>query len=583
MDRLRDLTKRMGERKLVQWVLAYLAGAWAFAQAFDLVAEQFGWPMYVRQGMTLLLAVGLAGALVIAWYHGEKGRQRVSGPELLALALLFCIAGLLVSRLDAGRETVSVTTIPADSPQPRVRPAVAVLPFANISGDSLDVFFTDGIHEEIILRLSRVGGLDVIARTSVMQYRDRSQGAREIARELNVTALLGGSVRRAGRRVRITAELIAADGEVAVWSDSWERELQPDSLFAVQEQIARSVAAALDAQLTRDEDARLAVRPTHDLQAYDYYLLGRQRWARRSPASLREALSLFEAAIDRDPTYAPARAGIADTWAVLAWYDTVPPATAYPRARDAAFAALELDPDLAEPHATLGLIAHEFDGDWSAAETNFRDAIRLRPNYASAHHWYAILLSNLGRHEEAIEEAERALALDPFSTVVSGDVAGVFWTAGLRDRAIALLDRALDRDSVPPPGVELERAIILLYESLWDRAEISLVRWARLAGYRSPDQAGEIARAARGATATPGALAILGDIENRGAATREDLIPLYALLGDRRSAIEGVERAERGRSPWLVWMGTLPWYDSLRAEPRFRDVLERARLPNGRQ
>jgi TolB-like protein/Tfp pilus assembly protein PilF len=583
MDRLRDLAKRLGERKFVQWALAYLAGAWAFAQAFDLVGEQFGWPMHVRQGMTVLLGVGFVGALVIAWYHGEKGRQRVSGPELLGLALLFGIAGLLVSRLDAGQETVLATTIPADTPPARDRPAVAVLPFANISGDSLDAFFTDGIHEEIILRLSRVGSLDVIARTSVMPYRERSLGARQIARELNVTALLGGSVRRAGRRVRITAELIAAEDEVAVWSDSWERELHPDSLFAVQEQIARSVAAALNAQLTRDEEAHLAVRPTHDLQAYDYYLLGRQRWAGRSTESLREAMSLFEAAIDRDPTYAPARAGIADTWAVLAWYDTVPPATAYPRARAAAFAALELDPDLAEPHATLGLVAHEFDGDWSAAETHFREAIRLRPNYAAAHHWYAILLSNLGRHEEAVEEAERALALDPLSTVVSGDVAGVFWTAGLPDRAIALLDRALDRDSVPPPVVELERAFILLYESVWDRAESSLVRWARLAGYPSPDRAGEIARAASGSAASPDALATLGDIENSGVATREDLIPLYALLGDRRSALEGVERAERGRSPWLVWMGTLPWYDSLRAEPRFRDVLTRARLPNGRQ
>lgn len=576
MGRFRDFLRRARERKLVQWGLAYLAAAWALAEGFELVGSQFGWPIEIRRGITLLLGMGFLVTLVLAWYHGEKGRQRVSGPELMMLAVLCGVAGLLLVRIDGPAERGPDVDLARGG-----RPAVAVLPFENMSGDSIDRFFTDGVHEEIIARLSRLGGLEVIARTSVMPYRDSEKSVREIARDLNVTALLEGSVRRSGSRVRIGAELVQRGGQVA-WSGQWDRELQPDSIFEIQEQIASGVAAALDARLTRSEESRVAVHPTHDLEAYDYYLLGRHRWATRSREGIREAIALFEAAIERDPTYAEAYAGLADAWAVRTWYDTVPPAETYPLARRAARRALELDSELAQAHATLGLIAHEYDWDWARAEDRFRRAIELRPNYAAAHHWYAILLSNLGRHDAAIREGERALALDPLSAVIRGDVAGILWTAGRSSDALTLLDRVLGRESTTPPIIMLEHATILLYESRWEGAETSLERWARVAGYEEPGRARVIARAAAGWVPAAEGLAVLAAIERSAAAEREDLIPLYALLGDRRTALAGVETAHAERSPWLVWMGTLPWYDSLRAEPEFRGLLRQLGLPNGR-
>lgn len=493
MARLRQLVETTKNRKLVQWAIAYLAGAWAFAQAFELVGAQFDWPIRVRQATTILLGVGFFAALVIAWYHGEKGRQRVSGAELIGLALLFGIAGLLVARLDA-RETgdAQVPTTSVASLDARERPAVAVLPFTNLSDDPQDAFFADGIHDEIIVRLSRVSGIDVIARTSVLRYRDRGLSAAEIARELNVGALLEGTVRRSGRRVRIVAELISGAEQTTTWSGDWDRELHPDSIFDVQEEIARSVAAALDATLTNDEERRLATHPTHDLEAY----------------------------------------------------------------------------------ATLGVVAHEFEWNWPRAEANFQRALQLRPNYAAAYHWHAVLLSNLGRHEEALDAGRRALALDPLSTVISADVAGIFWAADSADRAIELLDQAIARDVQPPPIIELERAVILLYESRWDRAATSLAAWARSAAFDDPDAMRGLAAAAAGNGSRDDALATLARVELSGAASREDLIPLYALLGDTPSALDGVERAATTRNPWASgWehcRGTISCATSPVSEPYSR-------------
>lgn len=577
------LVRRVRERKIVQWALAYLAGAWALLEVFELVGAQFGWALELRQGVTVVLGAGFFAVLVVAWYHGERGRQRVGVAEVVLLGALVGATVLLLLRL--GPDDADPGDDPDAAGAPSVvrdRPAVAVLPFRNLSGDSIDRFFTDGIHEEIIARLSAVSGLDVIARTSVMRYRDHGSTAREIARDLNVDALVEGSVRRAGARVRIFAQLVEPETDVARWSGEWDRELRPDSIFEVQETIARGITTALDARLTRDEAERLAMRPTEDLQAYDYYLLGRERWRSRDPRALREALALFEAAVAQDPGYARAHAGMADVWAVMTWYDTVPPAETYPRARRAAERALALEPGLAEAHATLGLIAHEYDLDWDGAEAHLRRAIDLRPNYASAHHWYAILLSNRGRHQEAVRHGGRALDLDPFSTVIAGDVAAILWTAGRNEEALALLDEALTADPEPPPVVEFERATMLLYESRADRAAASLERWARLAGARDPRAIRVVAEAARDPGRTSEALGALAALEREGAADPIDLIPLYALLGDRRTALAAVEEAFTTRSPWLIWMGTLPWYDSLRAEPRFRTVMEDAGLPNGR-
>jgi len=319
---------------------------------------------------------------------------------------------------------------------------IAVLPFANISPDSKDEYFADGMTEELISTISNMSELSVISRTSVMGYKGTSKKIREIGQELEVGSVLEGSVRKAGNKMRISVQLINVGNDKHLWAQSYDREL--DDVFAVQSDIAKRVAEALRIRILPGEEERIQKRPTKDIEAYALYLKGRYQWNKRSEQGLRSAIDFFQKAIGIDPRYALAYSGIADSYAVLAANGHIPKTEGLPKAKKYAVDALEIDDGLAEAHVSFAMALEANDWDWAGSEREFRKAIEINPSYATAHHWYALLLQLLGRFDEALKEVHRAQELDPLSMAINTAVIWVYNTAGQYDKAIECARRWLE-------------------------------------------------------------------------------------------------------------------------------------------
>ncbi len=314
---------------------------------------------------------------------------------------------------------------------PPVRPMLAVLPFENLTGDPEQEYFSDGLTEEMI---SQLGNLDpshlgVIARTSVMHYKNSGEPLDRIGRELGVQYALEGSVRRDSNKVRITAQLIQIKDQSHIWARQYDRDLS--NLLALQAEIAQEIAAQIQLTLgapRRVDTSRQSSLGPQGYEAYDLYLKGRFFWNKRTAQGFQQAIEYFQQAIAKDPNYARAYSGLADSYALLGGYSTTPQTESMPKARAAALKALELDPELAEAHTSLALITENFDYDWDTAEREYRRAIELNPNYATDHHWYAEFLSLQGRFPEALAESARARELDPLSLIIATDRGVILFT-----------------------------------------------------------------------------------------------------------------------------------------------------------
>jgi serine/threonine protein kinase/Tfp pilus assembly protein PilF len=324
------------------------------------------------------------------------------------------------------------------------RPSIAVLPFTNLSADKEQEFFCDGMAEEIINALTHVEGLRVVARTSAFVFKDKCEDIREIGKKLNVETLLEGSVRKAGNRLRISAQLINVADGYHLWSEKYDRDME--DIFAVQDEISLAIVAKLKVRLLGEERAAIMKRHTEDVEAHNFYLQGRYFWNKRTKGGLKKAIEYFKLAAEKDPDYALAYAGLADVYNVLPGYWILSREEAYPKAKEAALRALELDDRLAEAHTSLADVKYNFENDLEGAEQEFKRAMALNPGYATAHHWYSIFLRHMDRFEEAVKEGKHALELDPLSPVLN------FYLAGLKERlwdwagAEELCKRCLDID-----------------------------------------------------------------------------------------------------------------------------------------
>jgi TolB-like protein len=326
---------------------------------------------------------------------------------------------------------------------------LAVLPFDNLTGDPGQDYFSDGLTEEMIAQLGRTDPqrLGVIGRTSVMHYQHKRESLEQIGRALGVHYVLEGSVRRDAGRVRISAQLIQLRDQTHVWARQYDRELS--NLLALQDDIAREIAGEILPALgdpKPSEGGRRTTSSPKTYAAYDLYLRARYFWNKRTGQGFQQAVAHFQQAIDSDPSYPRAYAGLADSYALMSSYSLAPATQLIPRARAAAIRALELDEGLAEAHTSLALIALNYDWDWQAAESGYRRAIQLDPNYATAHHWYAELLAFQGRFDEALAESERARQLDPLSLIIATDRGVILYYARQYDRAIEQLRAVLDMD-----------------------------------------------------------------------------------------------------------------------------------------
>jgi TolB-like protein/Tfp pilus assembly protein PilF len=462
------------------------------------------------------------------------------------------------------------------------RVMLAVLPLENLSRDPDQEYFSDGLTEEMITQLGRLNPerLGVIARASTVQYKGTKKRVDEIGRELGVGYILEGSVRREADRVRISAQLIRVSDQTHLWADNFERDMS--HVLALQNDVARVIASEIIIKLTPEEQTRSArLRPVHP-EAYDLYLKGRYFWNKRSEEGLRSGIGYFQQALEKDPTYAPAYAGLADSYVILGSfrYGFLRPSEAVPKARAAAAKAMEIDDRFAEVHTSLGWVKTWYEFDWPGAEAEYRRALQLSPNYATAHDWYALYLAGMARNKEALDEIGRAQELDPLSPAISGTTGVCLYYARRYDEAIQQLRKTLEIDpnfafarlwlsqayiqkGLPKEAlVELEKARALLPDS-----PVRLM----LLGY-AYGTAGKKSAARR----------VLSELQVLG--KRKYVSPLsralvHAALGDKDRAFQLLEEAYQERASWLAYLRVEEMFDPLRSDPRFQDLLRRMNLP----
>jgi adenylate cyclase len=456
---------------------------------------------------------------------------------------------------------------------------VAVLPFANISMNPGDDYLADGMTEEMISSVSKMKGLRVIARTSVMRYKGTQKSIAEIGRELNVGSVLEGSVRKAGDKLRISVQFVDTLNEEPQWTREYDREIS--DVFAVQSDIAHRVAEALRDHLLgggiieRDEKST-----TNNFEAYTNYLRGRQQWSKRTEESLKKSIGFFENALKNDKKYAQAYTGLADSYATLAFLEFMAPHEAYPKAKEAVERALVLDAKLAEAHTSLGLIKFQYDWDWNGAESEFRKAINLNPNYAPAHHFFADYLKAMGRFEEALAEIEKAQELDPLSLAISTGVGHVLYLSRQYDRAIEQYREAVELD----PGFMLTHVWFgrpYLEKGMFKEAIAELQMAVKL----SRESTLALAMLGHGFAAagrTAEAMQILESLKER---SESRYVPSYWIaviyngFRDREQTVAWMRKAFEERSSWLVWSNVEPRFAWLRDDPDFAALLAAMKFP----
>lgn len=447
-----ELLQRLKQRKLVQWAIAYVAAAFALLQGIDIIAQQFGWPEWMRRGITLGLVVGFFVTLVLAWYHGERGAQRVTGTELIILALLLAIGGGFLWRYAAtSRPAVDSASGPPPTVQPTIAgiqippKSIAVLPFQNLSKDEENAFFADGVQDEILTDLARIADLKVISRTSVMQYKDSTKrNLPEIAQALKVAHVLEGSVQRAEHRVRVSAQLIDARTDAHLWAQRFDGDLS--DVFAIQAEIAQKIADQLQAVLSPKEKADIAAKPTSDVTAYDLYLrateLLRSFEAELEPVQ-REVIRLLEEATARDPKFVPALCALANTHLALYWFNYDHTEAGLAAAQTAIAAAERLKPDAGEVHQAKGLLYYWGSRDYEPALAELQRAHTSLPNNSLVLLYIGSVQRRQGRLDEASRQLEKALKLDPRSTRVVNTLAETYEGARRYKDAARVLEEGL--------------------------------------------------------------------------------------------------------------------------------------------
>jgi len=461
--------------------------------------------------------------------------------------------------------------------QPRIR-SLAVLPLTNLSRDPEQEYFADGMTDALITELAKISALKVISRTSVMHYKKTNETAPQIAAELNVDGLLEGTVQREDAQVRINVQLIYAPRDKHLWAESYQRQLP--GILALQSEIARGVAQEVRASLTPAEHARLAHVRNVNPQAYEAYLRGRHLLRIRTRDSLQEALAHFEAAIRIDPGYALAYTGLADTYSVLGDQKFMAPDKSFPKAQAAAQKALELDDNLAEAHAAMALVLHAYDWDWRGGEREIERAIQLNPSYASARHWHAMLLSEMGHHAEAITEMREARALDPLSPRINANCGNVLIVARQYQEAIKELQKTVQ---LFPDDAAANLFLGEAFSAVGrhNEAITQTRRGLTLQGAapeRSPEFARILARAGKGQQAEQILQVALKARNNGEYIPAPGLAAAYVALGEKDEAFAWLEKGYAEHDTDMEWLRVVASWDPIRSDPRFAALLRKMNL-----
>jgi serine/threonine-protein kinase len=489
----------------------------------------------------------------------------LAATAVVVAALALNIGGMR-DRLTGGGETRRIESL-------------AVLPLVNVSGDPNNEYFADGMTEALITELAKLDELKVISRTSVMQYKGVTRPLKEIGRELGVSAVVEGSVMRDAGRVRITAQLIDAATDEHLWADSYDRDLQ--DILMLQHNIAQTIAETIQVRLTPEDQAASVQIDSIDPEAYDAYLKGLHHSRRMTGTDFEKAVEYFEEAIRRESRYAPSYAGLATGYHFLAGYGKLTPEEGYERARSEASKALDLDPQLDEARKVLAVVKFEYDWDWEGAQREYRETLEFAPNYAIGRADYAFCLSYLGRHDDAIVEAQRAEELDPLSLALGTLVGEVLLNAGRYDDAVKQLRKVLELD---PHYARAHSMLGMTYEEQ-GRIDEAIAAWETtvdLTGGQSAVYRARLGRTLALAGRRSEALEILRELTE--VAGKEYVSPvvfteIYIGLGDNDEAIDWLEKAYEERSAYMALLKVYQRFKALRSEPRFQDLLRRMNFP----
>jgi TolB-like protein len=564
-------------RNVYKVAIAYAVVAWLLMQIATQTFPFFEIPNWMVRAVIVLLILGFPIALILAWAFEltPEGLKRTESADELAkkpahsrlwLYVVVVAGAISVGVFFLGRYTSSKQSaeLPAKS--------IAVLPFENLSGNPENAYFTDGIQEEILMRLAKIGDLKVISRTSTVRYKRSPGNLREIAMQLGVANVLEGSVQRTADRVHVNVQLIKATNDAHLWAEAYDRKLT--DIFAVESEIAKTIADTLQAKLTGSEQSAIAAQPTQNTEAHQLYLKGRYFWNRRTGENLKKALAYFEQAAEKDPHYALAYAGMADSCLLIPVYGAGTPQAYLPRARDAAQKAVELEDTLAEAHTSLAYVSF-FNFERVQSVKEFERAISLNPNYATAHQWYGRgPLAAVGEFDKAIAEEKRALELDPVSPIINADLGTVYTLARRYDEAIAQLRNT----------VETYPDFYWGHRFLGWALELNAASSEAIAEYHKAFELNDdpvvlamLAHAQAGIGKQIEARHILAQLTQEAKAryvSAYAFAVIYLALGEKDQALDWLEKAARDHAGTFINLVKVdPYLDPLRGDPRFEALV----------
>jgi TolB-like protein/Tfp pilus assembly protein PilF len=573
-------------RNVYKVAVAYIVGGWALSEGISQVFPVFDVPNGIIRLIVILIIAGLPVALVLAWMFEitPEGIKRTATADAMPASakpkkyvwLYVVVIGAVVSiglfflgRYSAQNASGAARAGASELPQK----SIAVLPFDNLSRDPDNAFFAEGVQDEILTRLAKIADLKVIARTSTQRFKSTPDDLQQIAKQLGVMNILEGTVQKAGDQVRVNVQLINAVTDAHLWAETYDRKLT--DIFAVESEIAKAIAETLQAKLTGAEKSSIAKAPTANPEAYELYLKGRFFWNKRTGTDLRKAIDYFNQAIAKDPNYALAYVGLADSYLLLSSYAAVSPRESLPPARLALKKALELDDSLAEAHASFGLLA-TLELDFHGALDELKRAVELKPNYATAHHWLALAHLTLAQFDPAISEAKRAIELDPLSLVINADTSWIYFSARRYNEAEAQVRKTLEIDPQ-----------FFLAHYYW--GEVLQFKGRLTEAIAEFQKAFDLNN-------DPYSLAMLGQayarngqkdeaqkiLDRLNEEAKSHYVAPYALalvqiaLGDKDHAIEELERAySEGETNYLFAIKVDPMLDNLRGEPRFEALVRK--------
>jgi TolB-like protein/Tfp pilus assembly protein PilF len=591
---MKSFFRELKQRKVYRVALGYTVVAWLVVQISATVMPAYHAPEWILPVFITAVALGFPVALVLAWAFEVKGGVIEKTPESTVATLsaankrrvwLLAALGLVISAIALGgyslwhpwRKAATVSQ-PPSAAIPAVREkSIAVLPFENLSRNPDNAYFAEGIKEEVLARLSKVADLKVISIRSTPQLKSSLTELSQIAQKLGVATFLEGSVQRSANEVRVTVQLVKADTDAHLWADTFDRKLT--DIFAVESEIAKAVADTLKAKLTGSEERAISVKPTANLEAHQFYLKGRYYWNRRTGGMLKKALEQFEQAVEKDPTYALAYAGLADCYALQEQYAGTPSSETLPKARAAVLRALQIDDSLGEAHTSLGYI-NALSWQFREAEKEFKRGIELNPNYATAHHWYGLpCLSMLGRLDEAMAEIKRAQQLDPLSPIISTNDGSLYILTGDLNTAVEKLTKVIELDPSFPIAHDF-LGWAYLKQGREQEAIAELQKGVAGSG-RASQELGFLGYGYGSLGKRAEAMMVLKELQERYARKESPamfLAAVYAGLGEKDQAFGWLERDFQAGTGLLIFITILPDYDTLRDDPRYTDLLRRIGL-----